>query len=388
MIPLLCTAPWVCLLLFLILVRQTPSELPGAKWNLPGKAPLVSVIVPARDELLNIQTCISSLVRSSYPAFEIIVVDDQSTDGTGSLVREMGRGSARSLQVIDGEQLPDEWLGKPWACWQGAAVAKGDLLLFTDADTVHGSELLGRAVAGLYDERADLLTVMGRQLMETFWERLVQPQIFLPMFLRFPDLERTAKSKQWRGAVANGQFMLFQREVYNAIGGHETVKDEVVEDLALAQLIKRQGFRLRIRAAETDLLTRMYRSLAHLIEGWSKNITTGGMQSLPPWTRGFVAPLALAIGIVLWIMPPVVLIATILGSFSDGLLLWSASVCALSAILWIVFTSQMNAPGLYGLLYPVGAIVGAYIFLRSWLRGSRVEWKGRFYQLPPLSDRP
>ena len=386
--PLLFAAPWVCLLLFLILVKQTPSELPRAAAKPPRETALVSVIVPARDEAPNIQTCVSSLVRSSYSAFEIIVVDDQSTDGTGSLVRGMEQGNARSLRVIDGEQLPTEWLGKPWACCQGAAVAEGDLLLFTDADTVHGPELLGRAVAGLCDERADLLTVMGRQLMKTFWERLVQPQIFLPMFIRFPNLERTAKSDHWRGAVANGQFMLFRREIYNAIGGHEAVKDEVVEDLALAQLVKRQGFCLRIRAAETDLFTRMYRSLAHLVEGWSKNITTGGMQSLPPWTRSFVAPVALAIGIALWIVPPVVLLVAILGVFGDGLLLWSASVCALSAILWVFFTSQMGAPGLYGLLYPVGALVGAYIFLRSSLRGSQVEWKGRRYKLPPLSDRP
>ena len=141
----------------------------------------------------------------------------------------------------EGAELPDDWIGKPWACHQGAAVATGDLLLFTDADTTHGPALLARAVAGLREEKADLLTVLGRQLMETFWGRLVTPQIFLAMLLRFPDFERAAKSRRWRDAIANGQYLLFTRSCYEALGGHEAGKGRVVEDHRRAQLVKGTG---------------------------------------------------------------------------------------------------------------------------------------------------
>jgi chlorobactene glucosyltransferase len=384
---ILLALPWIVVLGFLLLFVRLPRELPAA---LPsGEAPpLVSVIVPARNEAVNIMTCVTSLVSSTYPNFEVIVVDDRSEDGTGALARAVGPGNARRLVVVEGAELSEGWLGKPWACWQGARQAEGELLLFTDADTTHGPELLGRAVAGLGEDGADLLTVLGRQLMETFWERLVQPQIFLTMLFRFPDFERVARNDNWRDAIANGQFILITREAYEAVGGHEAVHDEVVEDMALAQLVKRKGRALRVRSAEDDLATRMYRSLEELVAGWTKNIVTGGLQSLPRALRPLMAPLSLLTGVGLWLAPPLVLIAALAGVGGSGLLLWAATVYALSAVIWTVFTHQMHAPARYGLLYPIGAALGTYIFIRSWVRGRDVEWKGRRYRLRPVNERP
>jgi hypothetical protein len=131
----------------------------------------------------------------------------------------------------------------------------------------------------------------------------------------------------------------------------------------------------------------MYRSLAHLVEGWSKNIVLGGLQSLPPWLRPVMPPLSLAVGVGLWLVPPLTLVAALAGAGGASLLLWSAAVSALSVVIWAHFTRQMGAPAAYGLLYPLGAGVGAYIFLRSWMRGRRVEWKGRRYTLPHASER-
>jgi chlorobactene glucosyltransferase len=379
--------PWIGVLAFLLFIVRVPRELPPpGRWG--TSPPFVSVVVPARNEAASIEACISSLTASRYHAFEVIVVDDQSEDRTAEIVRSLDRGFAKRLRVVAGDELPPGWLGKPWACHQGAAGAEGELLLFTDADTRHGPDLLARAVGGLHDEGADLLTVVGRQIMGTFWERMVQPQIFMLMLFRFPRFETTAGSGHWRNAIANGQYMLFRRAAYDAIGGHRGVKDEVVEDLVLAQRVKRAGLRLRIRGAQTDLATRMYRSLPHLVEGWSKNIIAGGQQSLPPWMRVFAPPMSLALGAALWLSPPIALLLGFSGVGGTGLMAWAVMTSGLSAAIWMLFTRQMGAPAAYGLLFPVGAAVAAYIFQRSWRRGREIYWKGRRYTLPPLADRP
>jgi chlorobactene glucosyltransferase len=380
------TLPWVGVVLFLALVARPPRELPAAAPRGDGVKglPFVSVIVPARDEAHNIDACVSSLVASEYPAFEVVVVDDASEDGTADIVRAVERANATDLRVLPAGVLPEGWLGKPWACQRGADAARGELLLFTDADTRHAPDLLARAVAGLLEEEADLLTIAGDQLMETGWERLVQPQIFMMMLFRFPDLERTARAPSWREAIANGQYLLFRRAAYDVVGGHAAVREEVAEDLVLAQRVKRAGLRLRIRGAREALATRMYRSLGEIVEGWSKNLYVGGLRTLPPWIRPLVAPLSLAAGLGLWVAPPLVLAAALAGVGGAAATAWSGTVCALSLAVWTAFLREMDVPIGYALLYPVGAGVGAYIFARSWARGRRrVEWKGRRYVLPP-----
>ena len=423
MTPILLALPWVGLLVSIVFFARTPSELPAAPKRHddsgrapdgPGKgAPFVSVVVPARNEAVNIVACLRSIVASDYPDFEVIVVDDRSEDETAALARSVTVGNARRVVVLDGRPLPAGWLGKPWACHQGAAEARGDLLLFTDADTTHGPALMSRAVAGRDEEKADLLTLVGRQLMGTFWERLVQPHIFLMMLFRFPDFERVARNDRWRDAIANGQYLLFTRSAYDAIGGHRCVQDEVVEDLALAQQVKRAGLQLRIRSAESDFATRMYRSLGDLIEGWSKNIVMGGLQSFPAWMRPVVTPVSFLGGVFLWLLAPLVLVVGLLtralrildgsdavassgsaGSFwsawltGDAAMVWAALVFGVSAVLWAYFSRRMGVAAWYGLIYPLGASVGMYILLRSWVRGRNVEWKGRSYRLRPASERP
>lgn len=394
MTPLLLALPWLALLLFVRFCTRIPSELPSADRLHGSEVPSVTVVVPARNEALNIERCVRSLVASRYPDFEVVVVDDRSDDGTARLARGVPAGNATRLHVVDGAPLPEGWLGKPWACWQGAREATGELLLFTDADTVHGPDLLARAVVGLAEEGADLLTVVGAQEMDSFWERLVQPQIFLMMLLRFPDFERIAKNGRWRDAIANGQYLLFPRRAYEAIGGHESVRGEVVEDLRLAQLVKSAGLRLRIRGAESDLATRMYRSLSHLLEGWSKNIVRGGLQSLPPVLRPVAPALSFLGGVVLWLAAPGVLLVAAGAAMTSAspavpapVLSWAVAVYAVSCVLWSYFSHRMGTSAWYGPLYPLGAAVGAYIFLRSWVRGRNVEWKGRRYSLPAVSDR-
>lgn len=393
LLPFLLALPWLGLVVFEAFVARFPSELPEAEDDGVAR-PSVSVVVPARNEAANIVACLRSLAASDYPEFEIIVVDDRSDDATAVLARSVASGNARRLVVIDGAPLPSGWLGKPWACHQGSEAVRGELILFTDADTHHAPDLLTRAVLGRREEMADLLTVVGRQLMETFWEKVVQPHVFFTMLFRFPDFERVARNDNWRDAIANGQFLLFTRRAYERIGGHRSVRDEVVEDLALAQVVKRAGLRLRIRSAEASLATRMYRSLGDLVEGWSKNMLMGGLQSVPAWMRSILPPVAFVGGFLLWLAAPMLLGLGLAGILDAGaspgreVLVWAGTVYALSVTLWVRVYHRMGAGWWYAPLYPLAAVVFSWIYLRSWTRGRNVEWKGRRYEVRPISERP
>lgn len=385
------TLPWLGVLGFLLFAVRLPRPLPRPGAELPKRRrwPSVTVVVPARNEARNIPTLLSSLLASDYPDFEVVVVDDQSTDGTGRLARGMPRGNATALRVLEGRPVPQGWLGKPWACHQGAEAATGDLLLFTDADTWHGHGLLRRAVGGLEQDHADLLTVAGRQLMLTFWERLVQPQVLTGLLARYPDSRSPLPPERWRDAIANGQFILVPRNVYLTEGGHEALKAEVVEDLRMAQRFVRRGRRVSLRMAEDDFSTRMYASLGDLVEGWTKNIVPGGAATLPEgWRRRWMAPLALGMGVALWIAPPVALAAGALGGGPPWVVPWASTVVAVSAVTWMLVSWRFRVPPLFGLLYPLGAAVSAWIIYRSWRQRGRVQWKGRAYQLGDAPGGP
>ncbi len=397
---LLLCLPWMMLGLFAFLFVRLPRDLPAAGPGERGEGregvkggsgegkewPLVSVIIPARDEEENIEACVSSLAVSRYPDFEIILVDDGSRDRTAEIVRSLPRGNARRILLIQGGPLPEGWFGKPWACHQGAGHATGDLLLFTDADTVHHPALLARAVHGLLAEEAHALTLLGQQVMDTFWEQLLQPQFFMLLAFRFPRVGAVRKPGQWRHAIANGQYMLFRRRVYEALGGHRAVAGEVVEDMRLAQLLALGGWRLVVRSGQ-GLRTRMYRSLGGLVEGWSKNTATGALQTTAGWFRPLVLPLSLLAGAMLFLVPPGVL-AWALVSGTGGLpLLWGALTTGFGVLFWSLASWVMKGNPLFGFLFPLGNAVSGFIMVQSWLRGGHIQWKGRDYRMSSEARR-
>jgi chlorobactene glucosyltransferase len=370
---LLPALPW--LVPFASLFRLA-SNRPNLSDVPPAAGTLVSVIVPARNESTAIETVVRSVLASTYEPLELVVLDDRSTDGTAAIVERLAAEDAR-LKLVRGEPLPNGWYGKPWACLQGYRAARGDLLLFTDADTRHEPELLARAVGALRAERAHLVTVAPRQRCETFWERLVMPQIWLLLGIRYHP-SRVNRARRERDVIANGQFILLPRESYEAVGTHEAVRHEVAEDLALAQAFHRAGRRIHFAFAERLMETRMYQSLPHLIEGWSKNLYLGGRRSFPeePVLRALV-PVMLLAAFLFWLVPPVVLAVTG-GSGRWGVAALAAT--ALSALFWMLISYGMKIPPWYGLLYPIGALVALYIGARSTWRGARrVEWSGRVY---------
>ena len=342
----------------------------------PASGPLVSVVIPARNESATIETVVRSVLETTYQPFELLVVDDRSTDDTAALVGRLATADPR-VRLVQGETLPQGWYGKPWACLQGYRAARGELLLFTDADTRHHPELLARSVGALQKERADLVTVAPHQSCVSFWERVVMPQIWLLLALRYHPA-RVNRARRERDVIANGQYILAPRASYEAAGTHETVRGEVAEDLALAQAFHRAGLRLHFAFADRLMETRMYRSLPEMVEGWSKNMFLGGQRSFPgqPLLQALV-PVMLVAAFVFWLVPPAALAFTGSGGHHVPA---AALATASSAAFWMLVCYGMRIPLWYGLLYPLGALTALYIAARSvWRGGRRVEWKGRSY---------
>jgi chlorobactene glucosyltransferase len=339
--------------------------------------PLVSVIIPARNESTNLAAIVASILPSSYPAFEIILVDDRSTDDTGAIAD--GLAADPRVRVVHGTDLPAGWYGKPWACVQGARAARGELLLFTDADTRHQPALIAHAAAALQRE-GGMLTLAPKQRCGTFWEWLIMPQFWFLLGLRYhPD--RVNRATRRRDIIANGQFIMVTRTAYDAVGTHEAVRTEVAEDVALAQAFLGGGHAVKLYFAEPLIETRMYTSLPEIVEGWSKNLYLGSRRSFPdePLLR-WLSPLMLAGAFAFWLLPVLVLLLAMVTPLATGLVWGAAMAVVLSLGFWTMTSFGMRCPTWAGLLYPLGAAMAMYIAARSTWRGSRrVEWRGRVY---------
>ena len=368
-------APWI--LALLVLLYRYATRRPNLADYAPAPSgPLVSVIIPARNEAGNIERCVRSVLAATYAALEVIVVDDHSTDGTGGLVERLAAGpeAAGRLRVVRGTELPAKWFGKQWALVQGYRVARGELLLFADADTKHEPELIARAVTALTAERVDLFSVVPRQMMVTFWERLIQPHVFVALGARIGDLARVNRTRIAWNAIANGQFILVTRGSYEAAGTHAAVKSSVADDLLLAQTYVREGLDIFLAHAPDFMTTRMYGSLREIIEGWSKNLALGAPLMAPPvrWIRALL-PYLMWVPALVWVGPP-------LAWAAFG---WDSAAIATAASLltWLAIYAGERGPLRYALLYPLGVVMVAYIMIRSaWRGGRKVEWRGRTYR--------
>jgi chlorobactene glucosyltransferase len=356
--------------------RLHPQLRQWAPWR-EWPAPLVSVVVPARNERHNIERCVRSLLESTYPTLEVIVVDDRSTDDTASIVQQIAHHDAR-LRLVRGEEPPAGWFGKSWACWQGYRDAGGDYLLFTDADASHGPELLPRAMTALADVRADLLTVLPHQECVSFWERVVQPQSLVLIATLFGSLDRVNRNTNPRRAIANGQFLLTTRDAYEDVGTHAKVHDEVVEDVALAQAYLRIHRRVRVVAATDDMSVRMYTSLRGIAEGWTKNLFLGLRLMVGDPRAAYLAVALMMVAVALWLLPPA--LAALSHRLAPAPATFGIVATAAGLAHWLVVLWYLRVPVWYAPLYPLGVVVMLTILSRAVWRGTRrIEWKGRVY---------
>jgi glycosyltransferase involved in cell wall biosynthesis len=331
--------------------------------SLPGAIPEISIIVPARNEEASLGDCLASLTAQTDVAFEIIVVDDASTDRT----RETAQRFAK-VRVLSPEPLPDGWTGKNNAVVTGAKEAHTPWLLFTDADTVHLPGSLARALDEAKTEGADLLSYSPEQVAVTFAERAVMPVIFAELAAQYPP--QKVRDQNSKIAAANGQYILVRRAAYDAVGGHAAVATEILEDVALARLFRNKGKHVYFRYGGDAVRTRMYRNWPQLREGWTKNLALL-----------FPQPERLAVrSLFLWLMAWSALGVAVSGAASHHFAWIVAAALCLLPYGRIRVAHFSPANNLIAIAF--GLPLFAYLLLRSQKAhaNGHVSWKGRAYR--------
>lgn len=349
---------------------------------LPGAdARLVSVVVPARNEAANIERCVRSLLAQRWPRLAVIAVDDASEDATGEILARLAAGDAR-LSVVSAGALPAGWLGKNHACAVGAARARGELVLFTDADSVHAPDCLARAVAALDRLGGDLLTLVPAIVCVGIAEKLLQPAILGLLFTL--DGPRALNEDRARFPLANGQYLLFRRAAYDRVGGHAAVKDRVLDDLALAKATLAAGLKVRLAHAPDDLRVRMYTSFAELWWGYAKSNAAAPAMFLglegTPLRRA--AAVALGAFTSLWILAQGLAPVLLLGQGGVTRILAAAGLALSLATRAVQNRRLFGLSAAWALTLPLGHAVSACINAHSvWRLATNAgpRWKGRTY---------
>jgi len=349
------------------LVRVEP-----VRGSLPN-SPFISVCVPARNEERGIRACLTSLLNQNYPNFEVIAVNDHSTDVTGGIIQSLA-SEFSNLRAIEGQTLPSGWLGKPFALHQAVQQAKGDYLIFTDADPVFQPCALTTAVHAMTTRDLDMLTLMPGTEFGSFWERAVQPVIFgfIAALSRFKKIN----SPEQTTAMGFGAFIMVKKDVYERIGGHEGVKHEVLEDVMLAKRAKRAGCKLLAADAKSIFCIRMYHSLKEIWTGWRKNIFMAMKKSI----IRTVYYICVILGFL--VTPYLVLFWNI---WQGTGILWTGT--ALTGLLMTLTASihlcdELRLQRWSVFLFPLGAFMMSAIMVNSMLQvlvKKQTEWRGRKY---------
>lgn len=324
----------------------------------------VSVIVPARDEEASLASCLRSLVSQLGPRYEVIVVDDHSTDRTRAIA------DAFPVRVIASDPLPGGWSGKCNAAWSGAKIASGNWLLFTDADTVHAGDSIASGLREAQSVGAAMLSYSPKQEVHSFAERALMPVIFAELAATYPP--KDVSDPDSPAAAANGQYLLVQRDAYDAVGGHAAVAAAILEDVELARMIKRAGFQLQFRLSDV-VSARMYRSFSQMWEGWTKNLAL--LFDHPRWLAvkrllEFVLIVSSLVGIV-----AAVLDGERIALVINGLIALTLGGFLVHRIRRAHFDWLSNILTLFGLPLFALLLLNSYISHR---KGS-VRWKGRLY---------
>ncbi|MGF1506648.1 MAG: glycosyltransferase [Chloroflexi bacterium] len=345
--------------------RGTLTEHP-----LPDEPPSVSTVVPARNEERNIGRCATGLTHQDYPYLQMVFVDDDSEDATGDILAAFAARDGR-IKVINTGGKPDDWNGKQWACWSGAQAASGDWLCFMDADTYAEPHLLTRTVAFAEEHNIDMLTLQPWYETRGLWERIILPQALPPILMVFPPGRVNDPDDPL--SMANGQFILIRRSVYDAVDGHRGVKAEMMDDFSLAERVHGQGYQIFVAEGFDVMRVRLYTNL--------REIWAGAIKAAVQLTGGWQATLALAIGnLLLNTLPALLLIVFAVVGYTPGVI-----IMALLVIWQVVFYGTIRlmafrAPPWTAVVYPFAGILSSLIIADGIVRvarGGEIKWKGR-----------
>lgn len=344
-------------ILNLLLVPRLPRDA-------PSYGPIVSVIVPARNEEMSIEATVRGFLSQTYGPIEVIVVNDRSTDATGSILE---RFSDSRLRVISGDEPPQGWLGKPWALHQGSRAASGDIFLFADADILYSPWAVASAVARLRASEAAMISLFPRFIMDTFGERLILPLLVMALWSFLPSWLANRTKMPILG-IGGGTGNLVWREVYEGAGGHEALRAAVIDDVGLARLIRRAGGRTEIVRADDGISVRMYRGGRETIAGFTKNVFAA-------FGRSYILALLFSgLGVLFHVLP--------YGRALSGDLISIVTVAVITATRVILFAA-LGYPLVHALFaHPFTVLVWTWISLRSmWFTGirKRLAWRGRTY---------
>lgn len=336
----------------------------------PDRYPSITTIVPARNEERNIGRCASGLTQQDYNNLEMVFVDDASTDRTPDILEQYETADTR-VKVVHTEPRPEGWNGKQWACHSGYLLATGDWLCFIDADTYAEPDLLSKTIAYAIAHNVDFLTLQPWYEIKGIWERIVLPETLIPLFAIFPpDLVNSARSRM---AIANGQFILIRRSVYEAIDGHVGVRGRMMDDFPLAQNTKKAGFCLHMVDGSEVMRVRLYTNL--------KEIWAGGLKAAVEITSGWiVSTLIVLANILINVVPWVLFVWALIAG--NQLAAYTMGFAVLSQIIYFGSLRMIafRAPPWTSVFHPIGSLIGGGILIDGMIRlasGRAIKWKDR-----------
>ncbi|MDD5648377.1 MAG: glycosyltransferase [Dehalococcoidia bacterium] len=338
----------------------------------PPAWPRCSVLVPARNEEANIGGCAGGLLDQDYPDFQVIVLDDNSTDRTWQILQELAAKDTR-LALMKGKPLPDDWLGKHWACSQLAEAADGELLVFVDADTYHEPGMLRGAASAMIAENTCLISALPRQIVASWSELLSIPAFYLGMLCGVP-LELTRLQRNPLLFAILGQFLVFRRDAYDAAGGYAAVRHNVVDDIAIGRRVHAMGLKYKLLDGGGLVSCRMYRNFDQVWKGLTKS--TFATFNFDPYFLILMYTLVL----IFYVSPPIVLgIGLSQPQIPLEITAMAGIAVVLNLVLWTVSNIRFHFPLYVVLFYPFSAIFMTVVAFASMIltMQGKALWKGR-----------
>jgi chlorobactene glucosyltransferase len=363
-------------LLFNILLNLRSLRKPKSNVELPVPAPLISILIPARNEEANIGACLESLRRQDYPNFEILVLDDSSTDGTADILARITAEDSR-VRVLQGKPLPQGWAGKPFACHQLAQEARGSWLLFTDADTVHAPSMLRTVLGAAIVSRAALISGFPYQRNNSILQKTIMPILFYFMLFCLLPFWWLQRSRGTMPSVAIGQFLFFSANEYRNIGGHEAVKSRILEDVWLGREVSRHHYKQLTLDLSSLVSCQMYREFGTMWQGITRWFYMAASLSVVSLVAMIFVVLMLFLAPFLWLVYGLLLAQPAFG--------WEVLVTLQVAIVFLarfLAGRRFSQPKTSVILHPIGMaflILVCFYASYQYLTGAGVKWKGRMY---------